>query len=146
MLRAMLRADLTLRVQENAQGRFLLRWMECEDDDGNLSHKWDAVDGTTATVVAVIRGKTLIAAGVGDSSGLLLGNAPGGPSGAHELLLEEYSPTNLQEHVRMRAPVGAQLKWVYDCPDSRSSTSLRHRPAARRGSTRTTSRRRTSTA
>ena len=119
VLRAMLRADPTLRVQENAQGRFLLRWMECEDDDGNPSHKWDAVDGgTTATVVAVIRGKTLIAAGVGDSSGLLLGNAPGGPSGAHELLLEEHSPTHLQEHVRMRAlPSGPQLKWVYDCPD-----------------------------
>jgi serine/threonine protein phosphatase PrpC len=119
VLRAMLRADPTLRVQENAQGRFLLRWMECEDDDGNPSHKWDAVDGgTTATVVAVIRGKTLIAAGVGDSSGLLLGNAPGGPSGAHELLLEEHSPTNLAEHVRMRAlPSGPQLKWVYDCPD-----------------------------
>jgi len=42
----------------------------------------------------------------------------GASSACHELLVEEHSPTNLPEYVRMRAlSSGARLKFVYDCPD-----------------------------
>jgi len=42
----------------------------------------------------------------------------GASSACHEVLVEEHSPTNLPEYVRMRGlPSGARLKFVYDCPD-----------------------------
>ena len=41
----MLQQDPSMRVVESTVDPFLLQWMECEDDDGNPSHKWDAADG-----------------------------------------------------------------------------------------------------
>ena len=72
--------------------------------------------GTTATIAAVLQGRTLVTAAVGDSAALLM--AREGKTPRHELLVEEHSPTNLPEYVRMRAlPSGPRLKFVYDCPD-----------------------------
>jgi serine/threonine protein phosphatase PrpC len=109
---AMMSADASIRLVDRPAGSFLLQWMQYdEDEDGRPLFKWDAVDGgTTATVVAVLRNATLAVAGVGDSTGLILAHdAKATPT--HELLLEEHSPTNLAEYVRMRAlPSGQRLK------------------------------------
>ncbi len=72
--------------------------------------------GTTATIAAVLQGRTLVTAAVGDSAALLM--AREGKTPRTELLVEEHSPTNLPEYVRMQAlPSGPRLKFVYDCPD-----------------------------
>ena len=121
---AMLLHDPSMRVVESATDPFLLQWMECDDDDGE-THKWDAADGgTTATIAAVLRGRTLVTSAVGDSAGIMMGREvhnrgkDGASSARHELLVEEHSPTNLPEYVRMRALAsGERLKFVYDCPD-----------------------------
>jgi len=88
------------------------------EDEEEGWYKWDTVDGgTTATIAAVLRGSTLVVAGVGDSSCLLLGQDSAGKA-AHEQLLAEHSPTNLDEFVRMQAlPSRPNLKFIYDCPD-----------------------------
>ena len=125
---AMLQQDPTMRLVESAADPFLLQWMECDEDEGrpeDEGHKWDAADGgTTATIAAVLQGRGLVTSVVGDSAALLMARevhnrgTEGASSARHEVLVEEHSPTNLPEYVRMRAlSSGARLKFVYDCPD-----------------------------
>ena len=117
---AILRADPTVRTVQGrdagSSGTYLLHWIEEEDEpDG----RWDAVDGgTTATLIALLRGQTAVIAMVGDSSALLVGRDPSSDAAIHRVLLEEHSPTCLPEYVRIRAlPSGPQVRFVYDCPD-----------------------------
>jgi serine/threonine protein phosphatase PrpC len=82
--------------------------------------RWDAVDGgTTATVVALVRGETAYIAMVGDSSVLLLGRDPKTDSPTHRVLLDEHSPTSLAEYERiLKLPsAAAGVRFVYECPD-----------------------------
>lgn len=123
---AILRANPEMREHQGRRTKYLLAWMESEDEEGEPCWKWDAVDGgTTATLVVVLRGSLIVAAVVGDSSALLLGldsaASPGGSSSAGYVtdnLVEEHSPTNLSEYVRVSAIAGSErVKFVYDCPD-----------------------------
>ena len=75
-----------------------------EDEDGTM-HR-DAVDGgTTASVIALIDGSTLVHAQVGDSSALLGGTIRKGEDGEGEVtfeeLMEEHGATNVAEYERM---------------------------------------------
>ena len=145
---AMAKADPTLRLQQEQHGGgstdtavytggdYLLKWMAIDDpDEGAPSHKWDAVDGgTTASVCLIRRNEWLLTAAVGDSSAILMAAGEGArlpASGAAqangevvvELIVDEHSPTNAAEFVRMRAYEAAHpcssgaLQFVYDCPD-----------------------------
>ena len=134
---AMRRSDPAMRSCDGSGDAFLVAWMATGDDgdDGEPTHKWDAADGgTTATIAAVLRGQTLVVAAVGDSAAVLMARDEGGSGGddaggegggeggagkpAHQLLVDEHSPTNVLEYERMRyLPSGPRLKFVYDCPD-----------------------------
>ena len=93
-------------------GSYLLEWMLVDGE-----WRWDAADGGSTATVAVLLGERLIVAAVGDSSAMLLGRDAEGKS-CHKLLLEEHSPTNAPEFDRIRQlPLGAQLRFAYDCPD-----------------------------
>ena len=70
---------------------------EFEDERGE--QRMDAVDGgTTATIIAVLDGATLVIAQVGDSSALLGGMIKEGDEGEGEVtfheLMEEHAATN----------------------------------------------------
>jgi serine/threonine protein phosphatase PrpC len=98
---------------------------EGEDDQMHL----DAVDGgTTATVIALVDGSTLVHAQVGDSSALLGGVARGGerasdgdgPRVIFSELMEEHSATNVLEYQRVLSsgPRSSMLRFTYDVPDA----------------------------
>ena len=136
---ALLRCANTVAV-----GPLVVERLEDVDDDGNGTgrFRWDAADGgTTATVAVMIDGTRLVLATVGDSSVALLGlrrgaaakrgtlvdpsGGGGSSSSASEaveadcvLLMEEHSPTNLREYLRLlKLPEARPLRFVYDCPD-----------------------------
>jgi serine/threonine protein phosphatase PrpC len=95
---------------------------EWEDEDGTM-HK-DAVDGgTTATVIALVDGSTLVHAQVGDSSALLGGTIKAGEEGEGEAtfeeLMEEHAATNVKEYERMlgSGSRGREVQFIYDVPD-----------------------------
>ena len=83
----------------------------------------ESVDGgTTATIIALLDGATLVMAQVGDSSALLGGTIGGGDDDAEvafEELMEEHSATNVKEYVRVKesGPRGQALNFVYDVHD-----------------------------
>ena len=84
------------------QGLVVEEW---EDEDGTMRR--EAVDGgTTATVIALVDGATLVHAQVGDSSALLGGTImeeegeEGGGEVTFEELMEEHSATNVKEYAR----------------------------------------------
>ena len=105
------------------------------DEDGEL--QMEAVDGgTTATIIALLDGATLVHAQVGDSSALL-GGVIGGEDGgegevAFEELMEEHAATNVKEYERVHEQSGSRgrkLRFVYDvqvgAPHSRQTPSGR---------------------
>jgi serine/threonine protein phosphatase PrpC len=83
----------------------------------------ESVDGgTTATIIALLDGATLVMAQVGDSSALLGGTIRGDEGDdevAFEELMEEHSATNVKEYVRVKesGPRGQALNFVYDVHD-----------------------------
>ena len=86
----------------------------------------DAVDGgTTATIIALLDGATLVMAQVGDSSALLGGTImeeegeEGGGEVTFEELMEEHAATNAKEYERVlnTGPRGKLMRFVYDVPD-----------------------------
>lgn len=91
---------------------------EWEDEDG--VHQ-EAVDGgTTATVIALLDGASLVHAQVGDSSALL-GGTMCDPDAEGEVtfeeLMEEHSATNPIEYTRvLKNPRGKLMQFVYDVP------------------------------
>ena len=131
--RAMMAADPSIRSvagrDAGAAGSYLLQWVEEEAEEAGAEPTgfWDAVDGgTTATVVAIIRGELAVIGIVGDSSVLLLGRhgesfdlEPGPQKPAlHRVLVDEHSPPNLPEYKRISALPGTEsVRFVYDCPD-----------------------------
>jgi serine/threonine protein phosphatase PrpC len=77
-----------------------------------------AEGGTTATVVAIVGGRQLLIAHVGDSDAVLGGQALDGGGVSAEKLTADHTPCSVTEYVRTRA-LGAeasQLSFVYDCP------------------------------
>ena len=96
---------------------------EWEDEDGTIRR--EAVDGgTTATVIALVDGATLVHAQVGDSSALLGGTImeeegeEGGGEVTFEELMEEHAATNVKEYERMLGePRGKLVQFVYDVHD-----------------------------
>ncbi|KAL3923647.1 MAG: hypothetical protein SGPRY_004154, partial [Prymnesium sp.] len=87
--------------------------MEVEESDWELGY--DAVDGgTTASVAAVVDGRTLIYASVGDSCGVFAK-----PNKADKLdvfeIVPEHSPTNMKDWEERLHKSGALV--VYDHPD-----------------------------
>ena len=125
---AITRADPQVRrvpghVGSGPRGDYLLHWLppddEADEADGAEAGRWDAVDGgTTATVVILVRGERAVVGMAGDSSILLIGRDAQSGAASHRVLIEEHSPTNLAEYVRVRAlPHGQEVRFVYDCPD-----------------------------
>jgi len=117
---AMLEENPQMRcVRGNApDGEFLLDYEQT--GSGGV---WDAADGGTTAVVAVLlRGSTLVVASVGDSPALLLGRSSTG-SPRHRELIDEHSATHAAEFERICAfatkqnCAGSKLRFVYDCPD-----------------------------
>ncbi len=89
---------------------------EWEDDEG--IPRLEAADGgTTATVIALVDGATLIHAQVGDSTALLGGSHADGDVDFVELM-EEHSATNPGEYERVlgSGARGKLLRFVYDVP------------------------------
>ena len=102
---------------------------EWEDEAGQK--RQEAADGgTTATVIALLDGATLVCAQVGDSSALLggtgaarpsVGGAGGGggaPPVVYEMLVEEHSATNAPEYQRIlrSGSRGEMVQFVYETP------------------------------
>lgn len=84
------------------------------DNRGNT--RLDVVDGgTTATVIVLLDGKTLIHAQVGDSSALVGGTLRRGGTAFMESIAE-HSPTNMGEYARVRAS-GSLARFAYDTPE-----------------------------
>ena len=86
--------------------------MEVDPDEWPLGY--DAVDGgTTASIAAIIDGRRLIYAAVGDSAGVLAA----GDEGSADIyeLVEEHSPTRRDEWKARLSTGGAEV--VYDVPD-----------------------------
>ena len=93
-----------------------------EEESGEV--RLEAADGgTTATIIALLDGATLVHAQVGDSSALLGGmmsRDDGNPGEvAFEELMEEHSATNAREYARVLStgPRGKLLNFVYDVPE-----------------------------
>ncbi len=96
---------------------------ECPVEDWKLGH--DAADGgTTASVAALVDGRTLVYATVGDSCGVLAVppsegkrvSEGGGSMGVTvDELVAEHSPTNLREFTSRLCHTGVHV--VYDHPD-----------------------------
>ena len=85
---------------------------EWEDEEG--PHLDAADGGTTATVIALLNGATLVHAQVGDSSALLGGTLADGEV-TFEELMEEHSATNASEYERVvtSGPRGKLMQFVY---------------------------------
>ena len=132
--------ELLLRVPslvEDSQGAL---WHEWSDDEGVL-HAEAADGGTTATVIALLDGETIIHAQAGDSSALLGGRRRDVSEGneeasiAFEEMLEEHSATNPSEYARvLSTPRGGLLRFVYETPElwdqngAQSSADKKKRP------------------
>ena len=107
------------------QRTYLLHWVADEDSpDDPDAGGWDAVDGgTTATVVCIIRGELAVIGLVGDSSVrcCLADSRSARMFPTHRVLMEEHSPPNLSEYVRIQQlsppPMKSKVRFVYDCPD-----------------------------
>ncbi|EOD13520.1 hypothetical protein EMIHUDRAFT_444364 [Emiliania huxleyi CCMP1516] len=86
--------------------------MEVEEEDWPLGY--DAVDGgSTASVAAIVDGRTLVYAAVGDSAGILA--QPGNGEAKVEELVAEHAPVRLDEWVARLHSTGIEV--VYDHPD-----------------------------
>ncbi|KAJ1621142.1 phosphatase 2C-like domain-containing protein [Pavlovales sp. CCMP2436] len=74
--------------------------------------------GTTATVVALVNGRQLLIAHVGDSDAVLGGDSIDGGGVSAEKLTADHTPCSVTEYMRTRAlgGAGAKLSFVYDCP------------------------------
>ena len=86
--------------------------------------EWAIDGGTTATIIALLDGATLVHAQVGDSSALLggtIGEDGGDEAGevTFEELMEEHSASNAAEYERVltSGPRGKMMRFVYDVPD-----------------------------
>ena len=104
--RAVLAHNTALKVSDNVP---IDEW---EDEDG--LHQEAADGGTTATVIALLDGATLVHAQVGDSSALLGGTLADGEV-TFEELMEEHSATNASEYERVvtSGPRGKLMQFVY---------------------------------
>jgi len=83
--------------------------------------KQPAEGGTTATVVALVEGRHLLIAHVGDSDAVLGGDPLDGSNMVNaEKLTGDHTPCSVAEYVRVRdlGKSGASLEFVYDCPDA----------------------------
>jgi len=87
--------------------------MEVDEEEWELGY--DAVDGgTTASVAAIIDGRTLVYASAGDSCGVFAKPTKGGELAVEELV-PEHSPTYIKDWEQRLHNTGALV--VYDHPD-----------------------------
>ena len=78
-----------------------------EEEDWPLGY--DAVDGgSTASVAAIVDGRTLVYAAVGDSAGILA--QPGGGEAKVEELVAEHAPVRLDEWVARLHSTGIEAR------------------------------------